>query len=204
MAYVSKTLEPPSQRDEEKKLIARCRQGEEAAFEELIKTHEKRVFAVAFGMLADIDETREVAQQAFIAVYKQIGMFRGDAKLSTWIIAIVIRLCRCRRRWWYRRKLRIVASLDEMDAVQKENILGQVREQWPNPGETALQHETRRQLISALRKLNERDKMVIVLRGIKELSYEEIAKIMNCRVGTVKSRLNRARQELKKLLKDFI
>lgn len=204
MESASKTLESLHQEIEEKNLVARCQGGEEAAFEELIIKYEKRVFAVAFGMLGDADETREVSQEAFVAVYKQIGSFRGDAKLSTWIIAIVIRLCRCRRRWWYRRKLRIAASLDEMEEVQKESILSQVREQWPTADKAVIQTETKRQLISALRKLDERDKMVIILRGIKELSYEEIAGILNCRIGTVKSRLNRARQELRKLLKDVI
>jgi len=197
---VSNLMEPQASAPEESQLIRRCQHGETAAFDALVLKYQQQAFAVALRLLGDYNDAKDVTQDAFVRAYRAIRTFRGEAKFSTWLLTIVTNLCRNRRRWWARRKRVIVASLD--DPVDTEE--GSVAHQVPDPGASliaeAMQRELRQQVMAALEMLDEPSRLVVVLRDMQGLSYEEIAQVLRCRVGTVKSRLNRARGRLRALL----
>ena len=189
-----------SHREEEAALIERCQHGDSTAFDQLILRHQQEVFAVALRMLGDRDEAQDVAQDVFVRAYRGLGSFRQEAKLSTWLVSITMNLCRNRRRWWARRRRVIVASLDEPIEGEEGAREHEVADPSPTPSDTAQARERQRYLLAALQSLEEAARTVVVLRDIQGHSYEEIAQILRCEVGTVKSRLNRARLKLRALL----
>lgn len=151
-------------------------------------------------MLGDGEEAKEVTQDAFVRAYRAIGSFRGDAKFSTWLLTIVTNLCRNRRRWWARHKRLMVASLEGLIETEEESLAHQVSDPSPTPDADAMNAELKNQVMAALEMLDEPSRVVVVLRDMQGLSYEEIAQALRCRVGTVKSRLNRARLRLRAML----
>lgn len=181
-------------------LIAQAQGGDLAAFDQLVLQHQQAVFAVAVRMLGDRDEAQDVAQDVFVRAYRGFNAFRGEAKLSTWLISITMNLCRNRRRWWARRKRVIVASLDDPIETQEGTLAHETPDPGPTPARAAEHNEQRQQLMAVLQLLPETDRTVIVLRDIQGYAYEEIAQILGCRLGTVKSRINRARLQLRALL----
>lgn len=199
---------PVSHQSEEAELVERAQRGDSSAFEALVRLHQQAVFAVALRMLGDRGEAEEIAQEAFVRAYRFLGTFRREARLSTWLISITMNLCRNRRRWWARRRRFIVASLDEpRERLQlgerelSEETVGEgVADPSPSPAMAAEQREQQRFVISALQQLDEAHRSVIILRDLQGYSYEEIAEIVRCQVGTVKSRLSRARLHLRSLL----
>jgi RNA polymerase sigma-70 factor (ECF subfamily) len=181
-------------------LIKRAQDGDLAAFDQLVLRHQQEVFSIALRMLGDRDEAQEIAQDAFVRAYRAIGAFRGEAKLSTWLVSITMNLCRNRRRWWARRKRLIVASLDEPVDTEEGAMGHDVADPSPTPAIMAERRERRRYLLTALQSLDEASRTVVILRDLQGYSYEEIARVLHCRLGTVKSRLNRARLQLRALL----
>ncbi len=192
--------EPSVSHQEEPALIERARNGDAEALDHLIRRHQQQVFAVALRMLGDRDEAQDVAQDVFVRAYQGLGGFRQEAKLSTWLIAITMNLCRNRRRWWARRRRVIVASLDE-PLEHGEGTLGhQVEDPAPRPSAVAQSRERQQQLAAALAQLDEPSRAVVVLRDVQGYAYEEIAQVLEIPVGTVRSRLSRARLQLRALL----
>ena len=186
--------------NDEPELIARCRHGEAEAFETLIRRHQQEVFAVALRMLGDRSEAEDVAQDAFVRAYQGIGAFRAEAKLSTWLVSITMNLCRNRRRWWARRRQLITASLDAPLETEEGEVAPEPVDPSPTPDVEAQRRERERQLMGALQRLDQSDRMMVVLRDLEGRSYEEIGRIVGCPLGTVKSRLSRARWQLRALL----
>ena len=181
-------------------LIERAKKGDLGAFDQLVLLHQQTVFAVALRMLGAHDEAEEIAQEVFVRAYQAIGAFRQDAKLSTWLVSITMNLCRNRRRWWARRRRVITASLDD-PVPSGEGTLGEgVADPAPSPGTIAQRQEQGRLILAALQELRLGERTVVILRDLEGHSYEEIAAILHCRVGTVKSRLSRARLQLRALL----
>ena len=181
-------------------VVSRAQDGELAAFDQLVLAHQQEVFAVALRMLGDHDEAQDAAQDVFVRAYRAIGAFRREARLSTWLVSITMNVCRNRRRWWARRKRLIVASIDDPVESEEGELSREVIDPAPSPAHTAQQRERQQQLTATLQMLSEAQRSVITLRDIQGYSYEEIAQMLNCRVGTVKSRLNRARLQLRALL----
>ena len=188
------------QEADEPALIARAQGGDLSAFDALVLRHQQTVYAVALRMLNNADDAQEVAQDAFVRAYRGIGTFRQEAKLSTWLVSITMNLCRNRRRWWARRRKVIVASLDDPIETGEGTVGQEVADPAPGPVEMAQRRELQQQVAQTLQLLEEPFRSVIVLRDIHGYSYEEIAQMLRCRVGTVKSRINRARLQLKALL----
>ena len=186
--------------DEDVALIAQTQAGHLPAFDTLVLRHQQTVFAVALRMLGDRDEAQDVAQDAFVQAYRAIAGFRRDAKFSTWLIAITLNLCRNRRRWWARRRRVIVASLDDPSDTEEGAFQHEPVDTAPLPDQELERRERRRQLASTLQQLSAPEREIIVLRDIQGYSYEEIAGLLRCQVGTVKSRLNRARLQLRAVL----
>ncbi len=185
---------------DEARLVEQAEAGDRAAFEQPGIRHQQAVFAVAFRMLGDHDEAQDVAQDAFVRAYCAISTFRREAKLSTWLISITMNLCRNRRRWWARRKRLIVASLDEPIETEEGTMGQDIADPSPTPAHVAERREQHEQVMRSLQGLDHAHRSVIILRDVQGCSYEEISEMLGCRIGTVKSRLNRARLQLRALL----
>jgi len=166
--------------------LNRLRAGDARAFEELVAFHQHRVFGVALRMLGSAAEAEEVAQEAFIRAHRSLGEFRGDAKLSTWLYTIVSRLC-----------LNRLASGDRKTVRHGEEILLRVPDEGGGPEVHAERGELEVALHRAIAELPEERRAVIVLRDFEGLAYEEIAQALRLELGTVRSRLHRARMEMR-------
>ena len=173
--------------------LDRLRAGETSAFEELVATYQHRVFGVAFRMLGNAAEAQEVAQEAFLRAHRGLGQFRGDAKLSTWLYAITSRLC-----------LNRLATGERRLARQGEEALLRLSDGARPPDAALEQTELEAALHRAIAELPEERRIVVVLRDLEGLSYEEIAQALELELGTVRSRLHRARADLKDKLERFL
>jgi RNA polymerase sigma-70 factor (ECF subfamily) len=179
-------------------LIQRCAAGEQSACAELVASHERMVYQLSFHLLGDRDEALDLSQEVFLRVFRTLPSFRGQAALRTWIYRIVINQARNRQRWWRRRR--------RSDQVQLEQHVlehGDLRE--PNdadsPHRALARKELAAKLWAALDGLPFDQRTVVVLREIDGLTYEEIAESLAVAIGTVKSRLTRARQTLRRELR---
>lgn len=175
------------------RFLDRLRAGDAPAFEELVMTYQHRVFGVALRMLGNRTEAEDVAQEAFVRAHRALGAFRGDAKLSTWLYAITSRLC-----------LNRLASGERRMARQGEDALLRLSDAGPRPDAALERRELETALGRAIAELPEDRRIVVVLRDIEGLSYEEIAQVLELELGTVRSRLHRARAELKEKLERFL
>jgi RNA polymerase sigma-70 factor (ECF subfamily) len=135
---------------EEAEVIRRCQQGETAAFDELVLRYQRQAFAVAWRLLGDFSEAKDVTQEAFVRAYQGVRTFRGEAKFSTWLLSIVMNLCRNRRRWWARRKRLIAASLDDPVDTEEGSLAHQVADPSPTQADAAMSAELKQQVMAAL------------------------------------------------------
>jgi RNA polymerase sigma-70 factor, ECF subfamily len=185
--------------DREATLIAQCVAGDEAACTSLVAEHQRMVYQLAFHLLADHNEALDLSQEVFLQVFRTLPRFRGQSSLRTWIYRIVVNQARNRQRWWRRRHRASQVSLDEHMRAHGE---------LPSQGTFSSPDHIfgRRQLASrlkhALLALPFDQRTTIVLREIDGLSYEEIAEAQGVAVGTVKSRLARARELLRAELRE--
>ncbi len=194
-----------SESAEDTRFLERLQRGEPAAFDQLVLRYQRQVFAIALRMLGNADEAQDIAQETFVHAYRAIKGFRGDAKVSTWLVSITMNLCRNRRRWWARRHRFIAGSLDSPRQMEEGESLGQETEDpGLSPAQELGRREQQQQIAQALQQLDEAYRSVIVLRDIEGLPYEEIARMLGCRVGTIKSRISRARLQLQALLRGKI
>lgn len=178
-------------------LIERCAAGEQAACAELVSGHERMVYQLALHLLGDRDEALDLSQEVFFSVFRTIGSFRGQSALKTWIYRIAINQARNRQRWWRRRHQADQVSLDQHVAAH-----GDLRQpgEHTSPDRAYARKELAEQLWTALDRLPFDQRTVVVLREIDGLSYDEIAFSLGVAVGTVKSRLTRARHTLRQQL----
>jgi RNA polymerase sigma-70 factor (ECF subfamily) len=181
----------------EAELIQRCAAGDEAAFADLVAEHQRMVVQLAVNLLGDRDEALDLSQDVFIRVFRTIGQFRGQSALRTWIYRIAINQARNRHRFWRRRRRADQVSLDAHVATHGDFRCGAEC----GPERIFAQKELAGRLQRALDALPFDQRSVIVLREVDGLSYEEIAFSLGVAVGTVKSRLTRARQVLRNGLK---
>ena len=181
----------------ESDLVARCRQGDPAAFARLVALHESMVFNLAARLLGEGEEARDVAQEVFLQVYRTLGRFEGRSSVKTWIYRIVVNQCHNRRRFWHRRGRDREEVLDERLPAARSPGAGE----WQaSPYEQARSHERARRVQRALAGLRFEQRSVIVLREIEGLTCEEVAAALGIPEGTVKSRLSRAREALREKL----
>jgi RNA polymerase sigma-70 factor (ECF subfamily) len=178
--------------------VQRCAAGDEAAFAELVAEHQRMVVQLAINLLGDQDEALDLSQDVFIRVFRTIGQFRGQSALRTWIYRIAINQARNRHRFWRRRRRADQVSLDAHVAAHGDLRCGEEA----GPDRILAQKELAERLRHALDALPFDQRTVIVLREVDGLSYEEIAFSLSVAVGTVKSRLTRARQTLRAGLKE--
>jgi RNA polymerase sigma-70 factor (ECF subfamily) len=182
----------------EASLVQRCAAGEEAGCAELVAEHQRMVVQLAVNLLGDRDEAMDVSQEVFLRVFRTINRFRGQSSLKTWIYRIAVNQARNRHRFWRRRHRADQVSLDQHVAAHGEFVsTGEAR-----PDRMLARKELAAKLQSALDHLPFDQRTAIVLREIDGLSYDEIAYSLGVAVGTVKSRLTRARQALRHELRE--
>ena len=174
-------------------LVERCAARDEAACAELVATHERLVYSLAFNLLGDRDEALDLSQEVFLRIFRTIASFRGQSSLRTWIFRIVVNQARNRQRWWRRRFRSHQVSLEHH--VEQCGDLESESEMLPDRLLASKEAGTR--ILEALDRLPFDQRTALVLREVDGLHYEEIAFSLGVAVGTVKSRLTRARQALR-------
>jgi RNA polymerase sigma-70 factor (ECF subfamily) len=182
----------------ESRLIERLVAHDERAFNELVRAFERRVHALVLRMLGNPAEAEDLAQEVFVQVFKAIGTFRGESKLSTWIYRIAINLCKNRAKYL---RVRHTDEQDELGAVEERVPLGSVRRanvgSIERPDEMMAGKQVERIVQRAILELEPSFRECLVLRDVEDLSYEEIEEITGLAAGTVKSRIHRARAQLR-------
>ncbi|HEY8350494.1 MAG TPA: sigma-70 family RNA polymerase sigma factor [Clostridia bacterium] len=181
----------------ERLLISKAKAGDVEAFEQLIEAYQKKVYNLALRMTGNQDDAADLAQEAFIRVFRSISGFKEQSSFSTWVYRITTNVCLDEIR---KRKNRKVISIDEEIHMDDGDIKRQVISEEPLPDELAEREELRSIVNAAINSLPEDQRIVLTLRDLNGLSYDEIAKILDCPGGTVKSRINRARQALRNVL----
>ena len=177
---------------DEHELIRRAGRGDSAAFETLMSAQEGRMYAVALRMCGNREDAQDCMQEAMVRVYRAISGFKGQSSFATWVYRITMNSCLDELR---RRKARTSASLDAM----LENGYSP-SDETDTPEHHSLQAEQKRLLEKAIADLPEDMRAAIVLRDIQGCSYDEIARVLNANVGTIKSRISRGRERLRSVL----
>ena len=174
---------------DESELIERFKKGDSTAFEELVRAYQDRVYNLCRYMLRDPRDGQDAAQDVFLKAYRALGGFKPDSSLYTWIYRIAVNTCLD-----YKRKSR-------REALKHKSLAEASRSAEPFSPQTHESKDAAEAIQQALASLKEQSRAVIVLREIEELSYEEIAQVLNISVGAVKSRVSRAREELRHILR---
>jgi RNA polymerase sigma-70 factor (ECF subfamily) len=183
----------------EAELVQRCAAGDEEACAELVTEHQRMVMQLAVNLLGDRDEALDLSQEVFLRVFRTIRQFRGQSQLRTWIYRIVVNQARNRQRWWRRRYRSIQVSLDQHIEQHGDHLAGGDQ---AAPDRMFAQKQLASRLQDALDHLPFDQRTAIVLREVDGLSYDEIAFSLGVTLGTVKSRLTRARQALRTVLQE--
>ncbi|MEE0945034.1 MAG: sigma-70 family RNA polymerase sigma factor [Clostridia bacterium] len=176
-------------------LVAKIKKGDMAAFDKLVSEYNKRVANIAYSLLSDREDALDASQEVFIKVYKNIGTFRGESTVSTWIYRITKNVCTD----MLRKRRSTLISLDDDDDESPKLEIADVAS---SPEYVAEKNEKIRIVRKAVAALDENQRTLVTLYDINGLSYEEIAAVLKCPLGTVKSRLYRARESLRKILSE--
>lgn len=184
--------------DLEKLLVKKSQSGDIEAFEQLVSAYDKRAYNIAYRVMGNEEDAKDMAQEAMLRVYRSIKDFKGQSSFSTWLYRIVTNVCLDELR---RRKNDKHVSFDSTIQTEDGELHMELSSDKETP-ETAYERVEQRELIKkAIRELNDEYRSVIVLRDIQGFSYEEISNMLECSLGTVKSRINRARAMLRDKLK---
>lgn len=186
----------------EAQFIERLKLGDEAAFETLVNERSGEIYGLLYRLTENGEEARDLTQETFLRAFQNIVHFRGESDLRTWIYRIAINQARNRWRWWRRRRRDATISIDATDVNgRRPTLVASLKsDNVPDPEHHTLAHERERALRKALSGLKRVYREAVVLRDIEGFAYEEIAATLDISVGTVKSRLARGRQELRRKL----
>lgn len=182
----------------EEQLIRRAQQGDNGAFEALLLLHQKKVYNLCLRMSANPDDALDLSQEAFLRAWRSLGQYQFEASFSTWLFRLTSNICIDFLR---RKKRRQETSLTESYDDSDEGAELSVPDAQPGPEQQAMTNETKIELARAMEQLSPEHREILQLRVIEDLQYEQIADILGVRVGTVKSRLARARLSFRKILK---
>jgi RNA polymerase sigma-70 factor (ECF subfamily) len=180
--------------------IERLQRGDSVAFEQLVNERSGEIFGLLYRLTENREEARDLTQETFLRAFQSINGFRGEADLRTWIYRIAINQARNRWRWWRRRRRDSTLSLDSTDDTGHQAVIARLKSDSSDPERDALARERERMLSKALKELRRVYREAVILRDIEGFAYEEIAVTLDISVGTVKSRLARGRQELRRKL----
>jgi RNA polymerase sigma-70 factor (ECF subfamily) len=186
---------------EEMDLVKRARRGDLAAYDELVRRYQERIYATVYHMTANHEDANDLAQEAFIKAFHALRSFKGGSSFYTWVYRIAVNKT---INFLKQRKHRPQMSLDDLDfnAEHDPDLVALISEKTPRR-EAGLK-ELQEKLNAALQRLSEPHRLVVTLHDVQGLSHEEIAKIMDCNIGTVRSRLFYARQQLQAYLSDYL
>jgi RNA polymerase sigma-70 factor (ECF subfamily) len=186
-----------------KEVIEGCKAGDRKAFEKLVLFYQKKVFNFAYRMLGNMEEAKELAQEIFVSVFESIRELREDAKFDAWLKQIILN--HCRNRWKYLKRRRYFHTDSIDDPVETEE--GEVDRPIYDPSDTpdvAYEKKMVQETVQkGLMQMREDQRELVVFRDLQGLSYEEMRRIFNLPEGTIKSKLHRARMELKEILAKF-
>jgi len=182
-------------------LVKAFQEGDMAAFDQLVIRHKESIFNLCYWFLGDYQDANDYAQETFIKVYRSLKRFRGEAAFSTWLYRIAVNTCKNRLKSVEHRYKQKTISLDNPDC---EGVVLEVRDESQKPNGVLEGKQLMLHIREAINGLPRDQKTVIVLRDIQGLSYEEIIRITGLPLGTVKSKIARARQELRRKLRSVI
>jgi RNA polymerase sigma-70 factor, ECF subfamily len=186
---------------EESALVKRARRGDLAAYDELVKRYQERIYATIYHMTSNHEDANDLAQESFIKAFQALKSFKGGSSFYTWLYRIAVNKT---INFLKQRKNRTHMSLNDLDfnAEHDPDLMALISDKTPRreAGLTELQ----KKLNEALLKLSEPHRLVVVLHDVQGQSHEEIAKVMDCNIGTVRSRLFYARQQLQSYLTDYL
>jgi RNA polymerase sigma-70 factor (ECF subfamily) len=184
-------------------LVDRFKSGDESAFNEMVARHRDRIYGLVHQLLRNHQDAEEVTQDAFIRAHRGLANFRGDAAFSTWLYQIATNLARNRYWYWWRRKRDRSVSFDAPVGEDTDMTLADViPAEVDSPDEVTVNGELVDRIAKGMERLSAGHREILVLRNVKNLSYEEIGTILGISVGTVKSRIARARESLRSQLGD--
>jgi len=185
----------------EEVLVRRSRRGDLTAYDDLVKRYQERIYATIYHMTANHEDANDLAQESFIKAFQVLPSFKGGSSFYTWLYRIAVNKT---INFLKQRKNRTHLSLNDLDfnAEHDPDLMALISDKTPRreAGLTELQEK----LNAALMKLSEPHRMVVVLHDVQGLSHDEIAKVMDCNIGTVRSRLFYARQQLQSELADYL
>jgi len=183
---------------EEAALVEGLRTGEEWAYEQLINRFQQPVYNLVSRVMNDPDDASDVVQEVFLKVFRNIGSFRGQSSLKTWVYRIAVNEGHNHRRWFSRHRQQEVGLDSEIEGTRTyQDVLSDPSR---SPFDFASDHETHTLIEEALATLNPNFRTVVILRDLEDLSYEEVADILQVSLGTVKSRILRGREALRNAL----
>ncbi len=193
--------EAPSAVSEEMQLVNRARNGDLRSYDELIKRYQERIYATVYHMTSNHEDANDLAQDSFIKAFQALKSFKGGSSFYTWLYRIAVNKT---INFLKQRKNRQHMSLNDLDFNTEHNpdLVALISDKTPR--RDAGLAELQEKLNAALLKLSEHHRMAVVLHDVQGLSHEEIAKVMHCNIGTVRSRLFYARQQLQALLADYV
>lgn len=191
-------------RQEELKLVERCRRGDRQAFRALVERYQRKVYSLALGFVRDPEQAYDISQEAFLKVYRHLGSFQGSSSFYTWVYRITVNLCIDHRR----KAGRGGGNAEFDERIVHEEVGSPADSLSPqrlgfDPARALANSELRQKILAALEQLSEQHRAVLLLREVDGLSYKEISDVMECPEGTVMSRLFHARKQMQDLLRDF-
>ena len=186
---------------EESVLVKRARKGDLGAYDDLVRRYQERIYATVYHMTSNHEDANDLAQEAFIKAFQALKSFKGGSSFYTWVYRIAVNKT---INFLKQRKNRLHMSLDDLDfnAEHDPDLVSLISEKTPRR-EIGLA-ELQEKLNAAMQKLSEPHRLVVTLHDVQGESHEEIAKIMDCNIGTVRSRLFYARQQLQAYLSDYL
>jgi len=183
--------------------IERLKAGDAVAFDNLVERYSGDIYALLFRLTSNAEDARDLTQDTFLRALRSISGFRGDAELKTWLFRIAINESRNRFRWWKRRRREVTISLDATIGDSGTSYSDTIAESSISPEDAALMREREYALKAALLDLAVIYREAIILCDIEGMTYDQTAGALGVGIGTVKSRISRGREELRRRLKDF-
>src|ERR1700724_3139273 len=194
-------------RTAEAAIVAELKAGSEEAFPWLIGEFPQPIYSLVYRILTDPADSADTTQEVFLKVFRGMNHFHGESSLKTWIYRIAIHEASNRRRWWFRHKSK-ETSVEQTEGCAHHCSIAELNsalvDRHKSPFDTVADHEVQARVEDELRKVPEPYRTAVVLRDIEDLSYEQIAEIMQVSLGTVKSRITRGRDALKKRLTEYV
>lgn len=199
-ATAAQTL-PRSEAGEDAILVERVQNGDVAAFDRLVVKYRERIFSIIYNLTSNREDAADLTQDAFIKAFSSIGRFKGRSSFFTWLYRIAVNTSLSQLK---KKRLRRFFSLENINDEASSSEIIEALSVKTRTEKGALVRELQERLNEALQKLSPKHRTVVVLFEIEGLSHQEISEIMNCSVGTVRSRLHYAKQQLQSYLQDFI